>query len=164
MADKQAKEMSPEEIAKRGVYDEAMSYIKWNIYMREKKEICSFALRFEVTAEKFELQTHADLEQVLSKYLLLLKVFTQHENRNMMTPEVSGDFTYNFDCVGEMVESMHFSNDSLSSTGSSDTMGVPNTCGFKYLATPGYFKDGHGQHALRSLPKQALRILHNYAL
>ena len=41
MADKQVKEMSLEEIAKRGMYDEALSYIKWNIYMREKKEIFS---------------------------------------------------------------------------------------------------------------------------
>ena len=121
MADKQVKEMSLEEIAKRGMYDEAMSYIKWNIYMREKKEIFSKPLsqlskefklgkavellKQHVIEERNEAYTPKSAFESIAKFIpkdkVIWECFTRGNHSKIKSPQYLRDLGFKVIATGE---------------------------------------------------------------
>jgi hypothetical protein len=121
----QTKEMTLESIAKeglsKGLYDEAISYLEWEIYQKEKKEIMSQTL--EELSAKFELGKAYDLIQKhiieerneaytprsafekIAKFIpkdkIIWEPFTRGNHKYIKAPQYLRDLGFNVIATGE---------------------------------------------------------------
>ena len=123
-------------------------------------------LEFDVKTETFH-PTHADDTDVAEgRYLLLLKILLQSNNKHMVTPETSDAFTYDFASSNvQFLESVSADNRVKDqSSARSLKVALSSHTSLRKFASEQFYEDVKGVHALKKIDDLGIEVLQNFAM